>query len=546
MIDPPRETDRPNTTHDATSGSVGLAASGESAAIPASEPFGDVDTVDTFPRTERHFRTEHLMADITGRSVRGWAITMTTQFTKFAVQTGSTVVLARLLTPADFGLVAMATAVTGFVAMFKEAGLSMATVQRENITHDQVSTLFWINVGLSILLMILTASSAPAIAFFFGDQRLVLITLTISGTFIFGGLGIQHRALLRRQMRFRNLAIIDIIAMAAGVTIGVGTAWCTRSYWALVAIPCVTDIAGVVGAWLSCRWIPGRPTFHASVLPMLKFGGNFSGSSFFAYIAQSVDYVLLGWMWGATPVGLYRKSYELMMLPVRQLNTPLAGVMMPALSRLQNEPAAFRRMYLRGLQFLALAGMPLAGFLVMDAPEVTLLLLGNGWDGTSHLIRLMAPAASVAALYGAPNYIFVPLGQGRRMLSAAIMDAAIVATSVSIGAFWGAGGVAAAMSIGMVLSLSARTAYACQGSPVRFLDVLTAIQPVVMASLISASAIGLLRMARYHTSVAWIFADLAALFLLTFIALAASSNGRSLLTVAGGLTKMWQAQRDSG
>src|SRR5690606_19203223 len=176
-----------------------------------------LETTGRIDSRDAYFDTEHLTKHLRRRTMRGGAITVSSQGVKFALRLGSTAVLARLLTPADFGLIAMVTVVTGFVEMFKDAGLSMATIQRERITHAQVSTLFWINVALSALIMLLIAALAPAIAWFYGEPRLLPITLALSGTMIFGGLAVQHQALLRRQMQFGRLATIEITSMAAGI-----------------------------------------------------------------------------------------------------------------------------------------------------------------------------------------------------------------------------------------------------------------------------------------------------------------------------------------
>ncbi|MGD0900434.1 MAG: oligosaccharide flippase family protein, partial [Thermoguttaceae bacterium] len=158
------------------------------------------------------FSTAHLRDGLKGRSVRGGAASLVGQVAYFLMRLGSMAVLARILTPGDFGLVAMATAITGFVEMFKDAGLSLATVQRAEITHAQVSILFWINVALSAGLMLLVAAIAPAVAWFYGDSRLIAITLVVAGAFLFGGVGIQHAALLRRQMRFGTLATVQFLS----------------------------------------------------------------------------------------------------------------------------------------------------------------------------------------------------------------------------------------------------------------------------------------------------------------------------------------------
>ena len=144
------------------------------------------------------FETDHLRAGLEGRSVRGGVLTLTSQGAQFLIQTLATVVLARLLVPADFGLVAMVTAVTGLAATFADLGLSEATIQRKEISHGQISILFWINVAIGVGLMLLTAALAPALAWFYGEPRLKNITLLLSLTFLISGLRVQHDALLNK------------------------------------------------------------------------------------------------------------------------------------------------------------------------------------------------------------------------------------------------------------------------------------------------------------------------------------------------------------
>src|SRR6266487_5575050 len=171
--------------------------------------------------SEEHFATAHLLADLKRRTISSGFVTISAQAAKFLLTLGSTMILARLLTPRDFGLVAMVTTVVGFLRVFKDAGLSIATVQRERITHAQVSNLFWVNVAVSALGSLIVAVSAPVIAWFYRDSRLISITLLLSITFIISGATVQHRALLNRQMRFKALALIEVGSMAVGVLVGV-------------------------------------------------------------------------------------------------------------------------------------------------------------------------------------------------------------------------------------------------------------------------------------------------------------------------------------
>src|SRR3984957_13604820 len=171
------------------------------------------------------FSTEHLHADLKGRSIRGGVLTLTSQGAQFVMQSVATVVLARLLTPADFGLIAMVTAITGLGQAFADLGLSEATIQRPEISHAQVSTLFWINVAVGLTLTSITAALAPVLAWFYHEPRLKDITFLVSLTFLIGGLRVQHDALLRRQMRFKSLAIRDVASFVFAVPVAITFAW---------------------------------------------------------------------------------------------------------------------------------------------------------------------------------------------------------------------------------------------------------------------------------------------------------------------------------
>src|SRR5207253_617340 len=189
---------------------------------------------------EKHLGTDHLLSDLKGRTISGAFITIVAQGAQFLLSLVSIMVLARLLTPKDFGLFAMVTTVMGYLRVFKDAGLSTATVQREGITQAQVSNLFWINVGLSGAITLLLAACSPLVAWFYREPRLVGITLTLSGTFLLNGLAIQHSALLSRQMRFNALAGITIGSTAIGMAVAIGMALLGCNYWALVISNLVT------------------------------------------------------------------------------------------------------------------------------------------------------------------------------------------------------------------------------------------------------------------------------------------------------------------
>ena len=391
---------------------------------------------------DRHFCTAHLADDLKGRSVRGGAVTLAAQGVKFSLQLVQTVVLARLLAPEAFGLVAMVTAVTGFVAMFKDAGLSMATVQREHITHEQISTLFWINVALSAVLALLVAALAPALAWLYGDPRLTAITLVLAGTFVLSGLAIQHQALLRRQMRFTALGSIQIITMATGVAAAITAAVLGAGYWSLVAMSIVQSVVGTILVWGMCGWMPGLPRRRTGVREVLAFGGNLTGFSLINYFARNADNILIGWYWGAGPLGLYSKAYSLLMLPLSQIKGPISGVIIPVLSRLASEPRQYRDFYLRTVNSLMWLTTPIVALLAVAADQVVLFVLGPQWQESAALFQVLAITAVFQPLYSTIGWVFTSLGRGDRMFRWAMIAGPLFILGMAAGLPFGPLGVA--------------------------------------------------------------------------------------------------------
>lgn len=435
---------------------------------------------------DRHFETDHLHADLKGRSIRGGAVTLGAQAIKFVLQMGSTAILARLITPADFGLVAMVSAVTGLIGVLGDLGLSAATVQRAEITHKQVSTLFWISVGASVALSVIAAALAPAIAWFYHEPRLIWITLAVSGTFVFGGLTAQHYALLVRQMRFGAMAAVQTLPLLASAAIGIALALAGWGYWALVTMGIVGTAGTALVAWIASGWWPGLPVRGSGVRSMLAFGGHLTGFNILSYLTRNGDNVLIGRFLGSAPLGIYAKAYGLLMMPIQQINAPVNGVVLPALSRLQDQPDRFRSYFLKAVGGLAFIGMPLTAFAFVDADSLVLTVLGPQWVGAVPIFRLLAPAALLGTINSAPAWIFTSLGRADRQLWWACISTPIILAGFAVGLVWGAAGVAASFSVTFGLCFVAFAADACRHSPVRFRDLAGAVIPPLGASAVAA------------------------------------------------------------
>jgi polysaccharide transporter, PST family len=403
------------------------------------------------PAARDHLRTDHLHSDLKGRAIRGGTITLASQGLKVAVQIITIVVLARLLAPEDFGLFAMVAAFLVILELFKDLGLSTATVQRPTITHRQVSTLFWLNVALGGTIAAAFAAAAPVLAWFYGETILLEITPVLALALALSGLAGQHLALLRRQMRFLPLAIVqnsaDILALSAAI----GAALLGFGLWSLVIQRLVWSLAMVVGAWSACGWRPGRPGRFAEVRSMVVFGGNATAAMVLGRLASNLDKILLGWYWGALTLGFYERAQKLLLAPVQNLNAPLAMVALSALSRMRDQPESYRNAYVAAAERLAMLVAPLAALMIASAEPVVLLVLGPQWADAAPILAWMGLSAVYMPLTYTLSWLYLSQDRTPEMLFAALVSA-VMTTLVIVAALpFGAVGIAAAYAISGVL-----------------------------------------------------------------------------------------------
>lgn len=426
------------------------------------------------PEPAEIFSTDHLMGDLKSRSARGGLITVITQGTKMCLQVCSVAVLARLLTPADFGLVAMVAVFTGLVALFQDLGLSMATVQRAKITHHQVSTLFWINIALSTGLMCVGMAISPFVAWLYGEPELVMLTIAISATFLCGGIGVQHVALLRRQMRFKALAVAQISGECFGLVVGITMAVLGAGYWSLVVMGGATVLGNSLCAFWMSGWLPGRPRRGIDIMPMIKYGGALTGTNLMTFINRQYDNVLIGAVWGAGPLGVYAKAYGLLYQPIKQINRPLSSVAITALSKLQDDPKRYRTYFKKGNQALMFVGMPVVGACYIGTEAIVAVLLGEQWGAAVPIFRYLAPAAFVGTTYTATAWAYLSLGLTGRQFRWRVVDTICTVCVVSLGVPYGPEGVAIALSCAVVLLRPFALYYCFKATPLTIMDFISA------------------------------------------------------------------------
>ncbi|HEV3467910.1 MAG TPA: lipopolysaccharide biosynthesis protein [Pyrinomonadaceae bacterium] len=489
------------------------------------------------PAPEHHFRTDHLKADLGSRAARGGAVMVGAQALRFAVTMGSTMVLARLLTPEDYGLVGMVLVVTGFVAFFKRLGLSAATIQRPEINAEQVSTLFWVNVAVSVALAGATAALAPAVAWFYGQPQLVGITLAFAAGFTVSGLSVQHEALLKRQMRFKALAAIELGAMLAGIGAAIIAARAGAGYWALVLNQLVFGTLYAAGLWAACGWRPGPPVRYAGVRQMLSFGGDITGYGVLNYLARNLDNLLIGRVWGAAQLGLYARAYQLLLLPLDQTTVPLDSVAVPALSRLTDAPERYRQAYLRILEKVAMLTMPGVALMIATSDWLVRLVLGPQWDETARIFALLGVAGLFEPVANTMGWLLISQGRTRDMLRWGFVHAAVTTLSFAVGLPWGAVGVAASYSaFGVLVHKPLLFWYVGRRGPVGARDIYRAMAPSVCAAAGVLGALYLLRrLAEFEHAAAGLAACAALAAAVALLTFAVLPKGRAALQDVKGL-----------
>ena len=417
--------------------------------------------------------------------VRGGTVTIVAQGLKFALQMGATMVLARLLSPEDFGLQAMVVAMLGFLGLFRDAGLSVATVQRDVITPEQTSTLFWINVAVGVTLAIVAVCMAPLLAAWFRESRLVWLVVVSASAFIFNGLTVQHQALLYRKMRFVTIAKIDITALGVGAAAGIVMAVGGCGYWSLIGMGVAGPVVTAAGVWLAMPWRPGRPRRRSGVRSMLHFGGTALLNSLVVYCAYNVEKILLGRFWGAEMLGLYGRAYQLANLPVQQLNSSINSVAFPALSRIQNDPERLRTSFLKGYGILVSLTIPVTIVAAVFAEEIVRIVLGPNWTEASGILRLLMPSILAFAVINPVGWILMATGRVVRNLRLALLIAPVVIVGISVGLPFGPKGVAAGYSVAMTLLIVPVITWAFHGTGIALLDVWSAIRKPALAGLLS-------------------------------------------------------------
>ena len=414
------------------------------------------------------------------------------QAVKLVITTVSTIVIARILSPDDYGVMAMVGPVVAFIAMFQNLGLSTAAIQVRTLSSSQSNALFWINVFASTLLALLLIAAAPAVAWFYEDVRAGYVTAASAVAMVVGGLSIQHYALLQRQMRFGALSTMEISSTLAGFLVSLGLAVALQNYWALFFGALAGSLIRASVAWRLSSFRPSLKPTIKGVGDLVRFGGNLTASNLFDFVIRNADTVLIAKSAGARELGLYDRSYRLMMLPIHSINQPLSRLLLPILSRLNDDGKRYRKAFLlvtRGMMLLSAPGIAIATTLSHDLMP---FLLGEQWRGAGPIffwLGLMGLIQPVANLTGS---LYISSGRPRALMWWTMVSAIFTLAAFILALPWGAVGIAFALFASAGLRLPLTFFLAARGISVKQSDLWGAqIEPLIGCAAAAAVAIAL-------------------------------------------------------
>lgn len=480
---------------------------------------------------DRFFRTDHLMDTIGGRTARGGAVTMVSHGLKFAVSIVATAILARLLRPQDYGLIGMVAVATNFIVMFKDLGLSLATVQKAEISSEQISTLFWVNLTLSGITMLVLILLAPAISWFYGDTRLTMIAIVSALGFLIGGLTVQHEALLKRQMRFMALSTVALVAMVVGYVVGIAFAWYGFGFWSLVYSQLALLATDAILVWTICGWRPGLPRRNTGVRSMLSFGGNITAYGTVNYFSKNADNLLIGRFFGPLQLGLYNKAAQLVGLPTDQVHEPVMSVTVPALSRLADSPERYRKAYLRIMEKVLMLVMPVVALLIVSSDWIVSIVLGAQWKDAGPILVFMSIAGLFQPVINTAGSVLVTQGRGRHLLYWSLITSPLSILSIVVGLPWGATGVAASYSLTRVFITNPLMYwFVGRSGPIRTMDFYRLLAPFSLASVVGILAcLGFRHFFIVSNPVFGIAACFSLIAVANLLVLSVTSSGRAAL-----------------
>ncbi|HEY2758411.1 MAG TPA: lipopolysaccharide biosynthesis protein [Pseudolabrys sp.] len=428
------------------------------------------------------------------RAQRASLLNLTARGIDFSFQFVSLMILARLLTPADYGVFAMVTPFLWVLITMGDLGLASAVLQQPDLNERQASAIFQVNALTGLALAGLLLACSPLLGAFYGDARVSEIAAILSLVLVVSGFTAVQQALLRRALLFGVLLRAQIASSALSSTVAVALAWNGAGYWALVARALVDPLVYASVAWVSAAWWPRHAEWGDATKALLRFGRYYLGSSLIYSLARQADNVLIGWRYGSAELGPYALAYRLFFLPVQQITWPLGHVVVPTLSRLRDDPERLKRWYLKLLRLVTLAAFPPFFSLMVCADDVIAVTAGPQWSAAADILEILAPVGALQTAYSTCDWLLRARGLADRSFWWTVVSSAACLIGYIIGLPWGALGVASGLAVANLLFFLPGFLYATKGTSIGLIDAVKAMLPCFAVAFFAVAATWALRM----------------------------------------------------
>lgn len=426
------------------------------------------------------------------KALSGAGYTAISQGLKMLMSIASQVILSRLLFPAQFGIVAMVAPVLAIVNLFTDLGLSQAVIQRKRITQEDLSALYWFGIGASSVCALIIIAVSPLVALAYHQRAVAPVCAALALQMPLGALAGHASALMARKMRFGAIATIEVLSQAAGLTVSVISALAGAGYWSLVLGQLAITLTQAVGDRQLSGWRPSKPKWSPTAAPMLTFGANLTGFTLLGLFSTYSDNVLVGILRGPVALGLFDKAFSLVLRPVQSVTAPISRVATPLLARTVDEPVVYRRAYITMLQAITLLGGPGLIVISVRSSELVDTLLGKHWAGAAPIMTWICVAALFTSLSGSSYWLFTSQNRPNEQLKCGLVSSGLVLVSMLAGLPWGPVGIAKSYALFAPVVHGWFIWTAGRKGPVRRMDVVRGIYPLVIALPLAALAVYML------------------------------------------------------
>lgn len=364
------------------------------------------------------------------------------QIARIFSQLANIFVLARILPPSDYGLMAMATVVTNFALLVRDLGTSAAIIQKEELGHDTINTVFWFNIIIGFTIAGLICAGAPLIAEYFKHDELINIMLVLAVVFPITCSTITHQAILERESKFKKLAFIELIASTVAMVIAVIAALSGLGVYSLVLQAILLALFSSLQIWMASDWRPrGKPSLK-ELKELLPFTGHMTGFQLITYFFRNADSLIIGRFLGAASLGIYSMAYRIMLLPVQNITWAASRALFPVMSRQQNALDEMGKLYLQTLGFISFLTAPLMAGIFSVREVFVEVAFGHQWLPVAGVLAWLTAVGFMQSISSTSGTIFMAQGKTRILMWVSLFNAAIHLLAFGIGIQGGVNGVA--------------------------------------------------------------------------------------------------------